>query len=237
MTRISTEPGAYAMLELDDVYPPAVIENLATTYGLDPDRLAEVLEEVVADFDDKAHFYYRLPIWYNANERILKIVTHLQDALQLWSGTSERTKATVGERTLDAYSSDQLVADLEKMVTVLTEASAVAKRRNGDGTSSTKKKETKLKLESVPDFRPIYGVCQMLYDLWLEEKGERMGHEVEYGHYREVGGQEIEVGKASSPGLRFLLACLQRLDDRITAENCRTRVRAIKESEGANKAK
>jgi hypothetical protein len=105
-------------------------------------------------------------------------------------------------------------------------------RKRGERAASTKKKETKLKLECVPDFRPIYGVCQMLYDLWLEEKGERMGHEVEYGHYREVGGQEIEVGKASSPGLRFLLACLQRLDDRITAEHCRTRVRAIKKSEG-----
>lgn len=236
MTRISTEPGEYAMLELDDVYPPAVIDQLAKTYDLDPDRLAEVLEEVVADFDDKAHFYYRLPIWYSANERVSEIVAHLQDALQIWSGTFDRTKATISERTLDAYSSDQLVADLERMIAVLTEASAVAERNRGDGAASTTRKDTKRKIEPIPDFRPIYNACQLLYDLWYEEKGENMGCEVEYGHHRVVGGREIQVGKARSPGLRFMLACLERLDDRITAEHCRTRVRAIKGEEREKKA-
>jgi hypothetical protein len=220
MTRISTEPGEYAMWTLDDVYPPAVIQQLSLEYGLDPDRLAEVLEEVVIDFDDKAHFYYRLPIWHEAKAKALEVLPQLEAAEKLWARAPDRIKATIAEETFGEYSSDRLVQDLTRMIGALREVAEVAPRSRGNQGRSRKK--------GGVDLTPFKDLVRMLNALWLDEKGKPLGHEVEYDHYREHAGVTEKYAVPKSHGIKFLHACLGRLDDRVTVESCRTLVRAVK---------
>jgi hypothetical protein len=220
MTSVSTERGEYAMWKLEDVFPKEVITNLASTYALNPEKLSDALAEVVADYDSDAPFFFRLPIWHEAKDKAQATLGHLEKAKQLWLRSQPRIKQTVAEMTFNEYSSEQLECDLERIISALKELTEITPKSRGNQGQSRKDKSLHLTAFKKP--------ASHLNKLWVSEKGKPLGHEMESHHYRERGFKVETYNKLKSKGIEFLHACLQRLDDRITPEACRTLIKSVK---------
>jgi hypothetical protein len=229
MRRVSSEPGEYlnAQMELDFVYAPRTIARLAKVYGLDQARLAKVLQEVVYEFDDNANYSYRMKIWDDAADKARSVLPHLEEAWRIWSRSPDRIRAVVEELT--AYSTEEFEAYLGTAITVLREIGKEPSRGRGNNGAST----SKTKVDPIPDLRVLHATAKLLYEFWYAEKGECMGHQTKGPiYYYEDGSEDARaITLPVSAGLRFMHRCLKYLDDRVTVENCVTRIRALKKGD------
>lgn len=229
MRRISSEPGEYlnAQMELGFVYAPRTVARLAKVYGVDQAHLAKVLQEVVYEFDDTANYMYRDKIWHDAADKARSVLPHLEEAWRIWSRSPDRIRAVVEELT--AYSTKEFEAYLGTVITVLREIGKETSRGRGNNGAST----SRYKVDPIPDLRALHSPAKLLYEFWYQEKGECMGHQTKgpFHYYQEDSEEAEAITTPVSPGLGFMYRCLKYLDDRVTVENCVTRIRALKKGD------
>jgi hypothetical protein len=219
VSSISPIPGEYTTLEREHFYAPDDIERIAKDYCLDLERFAQALDDVVASYDDAGHWHARYPLWLGAKEKAIPTLSKLKQIRRTWSRANQGIKQTIAA-SFENYSAEVMLAQIDNLIAVMQELAETKGRERGNPGTARK--------SAGVDLRIFVGCVEDLNHFWRKEKGQPLGHEVEYDHYRERDGKVETFAIPRSHGIKFLHACLSRLDDHITIESCRTLLRGVK---------
>jgi len=100
-----------------------------------------------------------------------------------------------------------MLAQIDGLIVVMEELAGTKGRERGNPGTARK--------SAGVDLQMFTGCVEDLNRFWQKEKGQPLGHEIEYDHFRERDGVVEVHAIAKSEGISFLHARLSRLDKRI----------------------
>ena len=211
---------------LDDTQPPyddAFVQRWADELQIDANMLQTALEKAFGEYLSLKIYCHRYEHWYQAREQFKSIHKALTRSKELWKRVPAGNREAFDLFAMDRMCFADVEAQLNDIHDVVDELLWWGERPRGNQGRSRATGDLDVDLEPLQNFTTV------MHDFWHENVDGPFGIRTEDNYEAApTDDPDASVWEPKSRGIRFLHACLQKLEPGIDATTCQTLMRKMR---------